>query len=259
MNHLFPLRVLLIASIVACTSLAQATEPTKSITLSTVEDAVHQQISVEVLKQAYREIGYRIIIVRYPNVRSLLTADSGKVDGEVSRIWGIETNYKNLIPIPSPINQVDVVAFSKGKPVLNIGQLSQSKLSCARGVKIVESLAKDNNLNCYFSSGFAQALRMLDRDRVDFALLPQVNGYAMIKDKQLINIQQASKALASEPLFHYLHKKHADLVAPLDQTIQAMNHSGKIEEIRKNILLSISMHNRPEPSATEGNVQLKSN
>lgn len=253
MNNLLPLRALLIASIVACTSLAKATEPTKSITLSTVEDAVLQQISIEVLKQAYREIGYKVIIVRYPNERSLLTADAGQVDGEVSRIWDIRETYKNLIPIPSPVNQVNVVAFSKGKPVLNIGQLSQSKLSCARGVKIVESLAKDNNLNCYFSSGFAQALRMLDRDRVDFALLPQVNGYAMIKDQQLINIQQASQALASEPLFHYLHKKRADLVAPLDQAIQTMQHSGRIEAIRKNILLSISMHNRPEPSTTEQN------
>lgn len=251
MNNLASLRALLIASIVACSSLAKATEPTKSITLSTVEDAVLQQISIEVLKQAYREIDYKVIVLRFPNKRSLLTADAGHVDGEVSRIWDIHSVYKNLIPVPSPINQVDVVAFSKGKPVLNIGQLSHSKLSCARGVKIVKALAKDNNLNCYFSSGFAQALRMLDRGRVDFALLPQVNGYAIIKEKQLLAIRPASEVLASEPLYHYLHKKHADLVIPLNQAIQAMKHSGRIEKIHKNILRSISMHYGPEPDLTE--------
>ena len=54
----------------------------------------------EILQYMLKDIGYRLETVELPAERGLVYTNSGKVDGEMSRVEGMQKRYQNLIPVP---------------------------------------------------------------------------------------------------------------------------------------------------------------
>ena len=82
----------------------------QSLLFSGAKDPI-TDISRQVLLEAYQRMGIEIQTQQFPSVRSLVTANSGKTDGELGRIKGIEADYPNLLRVPVVINRVEGVVF----------------------------------------------------------------------------------------------------------------------------------------------------
>jgi polar amino acid transport system substrate-binding protein len=205
----------------------------QTLVLSTSEGSPIQDISAEVLSEAYLKLGYALSIRRVPNIRSLWLANSGQVDGEVSRIAGMEDEHDQLIRVPVGINRVEVAAFSKnGAPEIQRWEdLAGLQLVCVKGSRVVEKHLALHKLPCQAVTHFPQSILMLQKGRVQVAVIPKVNGLAAIKSLGARGIVMSDRILAREPLYHYLHRKHAAVVPRLSEVLQEMEQSGRIEAI----------------------------
>lgn len=208
--------------------------------LSTAEGSAVQDISIQVLQEAYAEIGYELQIIRTANVRSLLLANEGRTDGEVSRVVGMEVEFKNLQRVPVAVNILDIRAFTKipGIDVPSWESLRGYNVLSVKGSKQVELRLTERNINCYYAAQFAQAINMLYAGRGDVAILPDVNGKQAIKEQGLSGIVMADESLEKINLYHYLNTKHAAIMPRVESALRRMQLRGRIKEIREHYLKS---------------------
>lgn len=205
---------------------------------SAPEEAAIQEISEQVLTEAYNNIGLKFSVKHFPNARSLLIANSGEIDGEVSRVEGLDKEFKYLIRIPVEINYIEGNSFvlNTNIKVSNWEDLRKYSLVCVNGIQFVRQNLQQLNINCNYVTAFSQALEMLQRGRVDIAVLPKINGVAAIKEAKATNISIIDQALIKMNLYHYLHKKNKEIIPALHSELIKMQANGRIAAIRKNYL-----------------------
>jgi hypothetical protein len=206
----------------------------EKIVFSTGEGATIQDISELVLIEAYNKIGYDVEVKRLPNARALMSSNFGKVDGEVSRVKGINKKFVNLIQIPIAINYLEGYAFSKKSSleITNWESLRKYKLVCVRGVKFVEANLSKRSIDCHEVTLFTQAVKLLQMDRFEAAVFPRTNGISAIREAKVMDIKPVGKPLIKTKLYHYLHKKNANMVIKIQTVLEEMEKSGRIAEIR---------------------------
>lgn len=211
------------------------------INLAAPEKAFVQEISIRILRKAYHELGYHLVVQKLPNLRSLMSANNGKYDGEVSRVANLSSVFPNLHAVPTAINTINIVALGQqdSASIDRIEDVRGNPL-CVRGIKIVEKLVNANHIDCSFVVNIDQALKMISLGRAKYALLPETNARISLLQLAVSNVQIVSPVLHSEALYHYVHEKNINLVEPLDKILSEMRSSGEIERIRSEYFQSVS-------------------
>ncbi len=211
----------------------------KQITVVGIKDAVNSEISYIVLKEAYQKLGMELIYKPLPGARALHTSNSGEVDGELFRIVNIQKEYTNLIPVPTPINVLQGIVFSKEKDFVVNGwnSLEPFKIGIQIGIKFVERGAIGMNTIAVDTN--EQVFKMLDSGRVDIAVVAFTNGVKTLRKLNLTNIRALSPAVQEYPLYHYLHIKNKHLIPKLDAILKEMDASGRISKIRKDVIIKL--------------------
>lgn len=238
MMFAFLCRSLFCVGLVGIFSANAMAQQASDLTFFTVQGSNAVNASSVVLTKAYRKLGKTFSTKHLPAERSLKYSNLGKSDGELHRIAGIELKYPNLIPIPVAINKIEAVALSHNKNILIDGwsSLKSYKVGIIRGIKFSENGTK--GMQPYVVNTNQQLFDVLDKGKVDLILLPRSTAI-------VLNNNRANKATILRPavaeykLFHYLHQKNYNLIAPLQKVLQAMTDSGQIENLRKQYLISI--------------------
>ena len=213
--------------------ISASTPARPTINLAAPGKAFVQDISIRVLQEAYDKLGYKLVVHKLPNLRSLMSANTGKYDGEVSRVADLNAIYPNLHRVPTPINVVNIVALGRpGSPNIQKIENIRDDPLCVRGNVIVEMLASENHIQCIFVVNIDQVLAMVSLGRAQYALVPETNARISVLHSPHSNVQIISPVLHSEALYHYLNEKNLNLVEPLDKVLKEMRSSGEIEQIR---------------------------
>ena len=92
------------ASLIMLTSISSAAV---DLVFSTGENTLEQQVSAQVIKEAHLKIALNIVVLLYPNMRSLMKSNNGEVEGELARVSHLNTRFKNLLQVPLVINHID--------------------------------------------------------------------------------------------------------------------------------------------------------
>lgn len=188
-----------------------------------------QTISKKVLKVAYQTLNQHIEFIILPAERALRASNSGMLDGEDSRIAGLEKLYPNLICIPVPIETVKLFAYSKNMaiPINNWQSIKPYRLAYLRGVKAIERNTVDFKITDV--TDIKQAFMMLEHNRVDIVITDEFQA-----DNNLVdfpNIKKLEPAIYTFPVFHYLNKKHQQLVPKLEAILIKMQKDGTMQQI----------------------------
>lgn len=204
----------------------------EKLVFTSVDGAYPQQISAAVLKVAYAKLGVEFEISWLPPKRALQIANSGKSDGEISRISSIAKKFANLIRVKVPVNFVEGMAFIKNRSIAinNWDDLRPLKIGVNRG--IIFTVNGTKGMNVQFVNGFSSLFQMLDMERVDVVVSPRVIGQVQILKQDLKNIIINEPPLARLNQYHYLHKRHSKLAARLESVLKKMKKSGEIARIR---------------------------
>ncbi|NQY20741.1 MAG: transporter substrate-binding domain-containing protein [Campylobacteraceae bacterium] len=200
-------------------------------------NGLFNQISQEILKKAYGKNGFSVEFIKLPPRRALMYTNKGKADAELNRIKGIEKTYKNLIMVPTVLQTVRFVVFSKSKDldIKSWNDLKKYSISYQRGVKLLE--IKTKNMNTSPVKSTKEALEMLNLDRVNIVVSTYLSGSMYLKKANYTKIYLLDKELDHIPLYHYIHKNHKYLVPIIDKTLKKMKRSKEFDEIIKKVKL----------------------
>lgn len=195
----------------------------------------------EVAREALNRIGYKLIINKLPAERALRQVNQGKIDGEMSRIKGIETIYENLVRVPEKIMDWEFVVFSK-KPIdMTNGwkSLEDKNIGFITGWKILEKNVPQSAIVTQVKNS-EQLFNLLERDRVDYVIYEFWGGNRLIKLRGLKDVEMRLPSLESRSMFIYLHKKHNNVVPELASAIFDMKKDGSYENfVRKHLTVNI--------------------
>lgn len=182
-------------------------------------------LTKRILKTAYQRLNIKIEFVYLPAERSLHAANECSIDGEGSRVAGLEQQYPNLIKIKIPIETISLSAYSKNKTINIQGwqSLKPYRIAYLRGVKVIQK-----NLIGFKTetvTNIKQAFMMLEHDRVDVVIAD--DNQHLANDYQ--DIKKLTPPIYIFPVFHYLNKKHHDLIPELEAVLYQIRKNGTIQ------------------------------
>ena len=198
------------------------------------------KISSLVLEEAYKSIGIDIILKDYPAKRSTIEANYGRIDGEVSKIVGIEKQFTNLVMIPIPVQEIEFFVFSKKIKFKIDGweSLRPYKIVSVLGVKFIEKNTKEMDRTGVAT--FPQIFKLIDADRYDIAVAPLVDGLVHLKNLNITTVKSLGK-VDQVKLYHYLNIKHKSLIPKITAALKKMEISGRIKQIREEYISKLQI------------------
>ncbi|MDD3311355.1 transporter substrate-binding domain-containing protein [Pseudodesulfovibrio sp.] len=204
------------------------------LVFSTFESRGMSRLFGRILKEAYARLGYEAAFLEVPAERALVMANQGRVDGEAGRVPVIEPRCPNLIRVPTSLYTNRVVAFVRkdGVPyVASWGALAQYRIGAVLGYKFVDKMTM--NMNRTLVSDYAKLFNMLTNCRIDVAVVEYLDVLPSLRSLDLKAIRLLQPPLAFNPMYHYLHKRHADLVPRLDRVLRDMQREGRMVQIQR--------------------------
>ena len=186
----------------------------------------------EIVREALKRIGYNLIINRLPAERGLRSLNQGLIDGEMSRVKGIDKSYTNLLRVPEKIMSWDFVVFSKKGIELSQGwaSLENKNVAFINGWKIVEKNIPDSSYITKTKNS-KQLFTLLKKNRTDFIIYEHWGGHYVINMMGMKKVKIRQPALASKDMYIYIHKKHENLLPVLSKALSTMKKDGSYKKI----------------------------
>ncbi len=185
-----------------------------------------------VLEEAYGRLGIDIEVDYLPGLTALTQANAGMYDGDVQRVAGLERQYHNLAQLSIPVNYLHGAAFSKRRDVVVAGwySLRPYRIGIVSGIKFAE--AGTRGMDVRVGDSYVDLLAWVEADQIDFAIMPVINGLVALKSLEDSRIQQAGVVLETLFLYHYVNKKHQELVPRLEKVLNQMLTERATKRIR---------------------------
>lgn len=212
-------------------------EPLKFAQITNSPDQI---VGAAVLKVVYAKAGIPIEIIPLSGKRALLESRQGRLDGEVHRILEIASIHPELLRVPTAINYIEQTIFSKDRSftLKDCDSLRGKLVGRAIGVKYAEMCTQGMDNVAVFPDS-SSLMKSLDKDIVDFAITSHLNGLVQLKKLGINSVVALQPALAKRQLFHYLHKKHKDLIPKIESIIATMQLDGELDLIRQHQIHNI--------------------
>ncbi|MFZ6861516.1 substrate-binding periplasmic protein [Undibacterium sp. Ji67W] len=209
----------------------------KTLQISTlIEKDPATSIAEKIIETAYQRLGFHIFINYLPGERSLRSANNGETDGELYRKLGMERDYPNLVIVPVPLLIYDIVIFSNGTNFVVNGweSLRPYTIGFVKGIKIIEQ----NTVGMRLESAptLRQAFQKMLLGRSDLVVANRASGLDALNEMKQSEITMLSPSLTIFPVFHYLNKKHAELVPALTEILQKMQKDKTLENIQNSVM-----------------------
>ena len=189
-------------------------------------------IILEVLKEAYKRIGYDVQFSLLPAKRSLHEANLGKSDGEIARIDGTEKDFPNLIAVSTPVIDFQGMVYTKSvtREIRNWSDLKGLKIGVIRGIRY--STIETKGMDPFFAEDMTHLFRLLMDGRIEVAVAGLRAGTIEIqRNFRNSDIHTVGQPLYLASMHHFVHKKNKDLVERLNHVLANMAARGEIDSI----------------------------
>lgn len=200
---------------------------------ASINHLVEQEIGRIVLPQIYARLGITISTVPLPGKRAQHDAASGKLDGEVMRIYSYGDETPSTIRVPTPYYYLETMAFVRRDTnieILTKEDLQKYKLAKVRGVKHTNNITYGLE-NVKDVASTTDMMKLISSGFVDVGLTNTVDGLVTIKRMGLEDITPMKSPLATLDLYHYVHVSNADLIPLIDDQIRELKESGELESM----------------------------
>lgn len=180
---------------------------------------------VAFLTEAYGRIGLPIETKAFPPARSVEMANRGEVDAEASRVPDAMGEMKDLIAVPEPLGQSETFAFTTGAVISIDGweSLRPYRLCVVLGDLI--TMKRTAGMRRETTHDLASEFRMLQKGRCEVAIADGA-AWLTIDSQHLGPFRMMDTPVQSFPVFHYVNRRHADLVQPLAQAFRDLQQEG---------------------------------
>lgn len=205
------------------------------IILTSRDNSPLNAITESVVDEAYRRIGKKVKFERFPGNRSILMANSGKADGEVSRLRFVIKKYQNLRVVPVPVFHSELVALTKN-PAIKINgweSLTPFRTVAPGSFKLVWNKLKSHKKVTKVADALS-AINKLIKEEADVAILNKYEAERLIDIFGYRDIIVNDPSLETKPIYHLLHKKNEYLIQMLSNALTEMTDDGTMQTIWEN-------------------------
>ncbi|WP_427983716.1 hypothetical protein [Agarivorans sp.] len=186
--------------------------------IATVSEADIPNATITQIKHAYRQLGFTAQLQYMPALRALKQAEHAQeFDAVLLREPTAESYLTQYLKIDVPLRRLLHVAYATRTQmgVSDWQSLNHYRIAIVRGfLSINQALADHQKLEIVNS--VHQAIRMLETGRVDLAILPDIFGNYEIEHHGHSSVKPVA-VLGQTYLYHFIHKKHRELVPALTQ------------------------------------------
>jgi len=206
----------------------------QALRIAQLENTPDHILGGMLLETIYKKANIPLELVMIPSARALIQSSSGKVDGELERIFKLADSYPTLLRVPTPFTYFEPAAFATDSKIKIQGwhALQDYKVAMVRGMKFAE-LGLKGFKQVQQVTGSDQLFNMLSAGRADIIVSARFNGLYQISKFNLYKVKQLNPVLDRHDLFHYLHIKHKNLVPVIDSAIVSMTKNGQLAKLRK--------------------------
>ena len=197
-----------------------------------------------VIAEVFRRTGNKAEVLVYKaSARAMAQANDGFDAGFAMRVRGLEKRFKNMIMVPEKIIDNDFVALSKSFdfPTSDWQSLAGFDVAYILGWKIFERNMGDHK-SVVLPKNPDQLIGLLKNDRVDIILYERWQGAWRAKNQGL-RVSVHEPALASVPMYMYLHLSKAALVEKAAKALREMKIDGTYQRIIEQTLTPLGQNN----------------
>jgi hypothetical protein len=176
----------------------------------------------KLMLKAYSQNGYRVAFHPTPAGRSLTATNKGEFDAELIRISVIEEAAPNLIRVPVVLTKGELklyclISVRCDKSILDD---SSQVIGVLRGFNLTSKYMEKRNASVYSLPSTDSLGKIIEKNRLEYILTVQNKklGNAALLDEA----KYQSITLSTFNAYHYLHKKHKDLIPKLTETLNKL-------------------------------------
>ncbi|WP_163831365.1 substrate-binding periplasmic protein [Spartinivicinus ruber] len=198
------------------------------------------------IRLIFAGLNCKVELLTIPSERSLRDSNRGLLDGDFVQLPNLDTTtYSNLIQI-SPSYFSFFMAYVS---LQNITYLDDSLSGYRIGAMVGMPLSAHalNDVKIVRTKSYGQLMTLLQRKRIDIAVLPIAVAYFYQKQTCLTQLNIEVKPELKVNLHIYLHKKHQALVEPLSQEIESFKHSRRYQQLMR-LFLKKGLNNISAPT-----------
>ncbi len=240
MNVSFPFRwLILLGALLALPARAQ------ELTIAMLEgEGVLDLVTRAVLTEAYGKLDTPLRFREVPAPRAMAESASGMVDGELHRIAGLSSVYPDLVQVGIAVNWFDAVVVSRAARFVPKGwnSLRPYTIGYHRGIQTFERGTSGMRIDPAPTNELM--LLKLHSGRTDIALMSDVEARQLLAKLQVGGLRILAPPIARIQLYHYVHKRNADIVPKLEAVLKRMAADGTIATIRERTLIKAGVKPR---------------
>lgn len=203
-----------------------------SLQIGVPESNTLASMAQAVLRQAYAKLDIELKTQVLPLRRALLMAENGELDGDLMRNAGVLQNSPSLLKVRVPVAVAVYSAYRRGDcpPRVSLEQLSHSRVAYFRGIRSIEMLLPEQALVAANNSW--DALRHVQMGVTEYALgMQQESDLLLAGQPGQAGLCRVAEPVSTQPLYHALHKRHAQLQPRLEAVLAEMERQGEIARI----------------------------
>ena len=200
----------------------------RPMVISIVIDNPLTAVGIQLMRKVYQQAGYPTRFVTLSVARSENLLHSGDVDAELARAEGLDKISENMIKVPEPLMTVNIAAYTLRNDITSASteNLDALRIGIRHGLTIDKRFNPKNLTQVYRLDQLAQ---MLKHNRIDVAILSETSAFFSKHKFNLNNLRALAPELARFNVYHYIHKRHRNLIPQLSRRIRELKDDGTIK------------------------------
>ncbi len=201
----------------------QASAAEKIYQISYGSGSLFHQLVRNKTSQVYKKAGLQAEFTPMPLNRSLISADEGLVDGDAGRVPSIEESYSNLRRVNVKLMDLKGAVYTSHPDITKYHDqlLKSTRIGYVLGVRWAEKLLA--GIETTTANTYASLFKMLAEGRIDIAFATETSANAALEKMEKENIKQLHPFIFTAPIYHYVHKKNANIIPKLAAAASELN------------------------------------
>jgi polar amino acid transport system substrate-binding protein len=211
------------------------------ITLSTQkpQDSPAGKFLDLVYTEAFKRMGMIFVYKTFPAKRSSFMSDTGKVDGELSRIYSYNEVHPNLVRVEEPHWTSGFIAAASDTSIHLAGwdslKNTDYKVTYMAGIKGCETnlpkVVRPENLDIIMHT--SHGYRMVLKGRADIHIGSEMDMLSVLESDEFRGLALEIVGVMDKFTGHaFLNEKHQELVPKLSSVLKEMKKEGLFEKYR---------------------------
>ena len=210
-----------------------------TIVASATDQSRVAAVSVIIMQRAYFELGYKLNVEYLPSETALEESNSGRTDAELVRIEAVGRKYANLVQVPEALFNVRGMAFTRDADmsVSSVQDMWGRRVGIVKGIQW--ATRETEGQSPILARNVHELFELLADGQIDIALESQLTGQPELKHFDGSGLVMLLGHVTQFPAFHFLNRKHADLLAPIAKELKEMKRRGDIRQILSTYLKTL--------------------